>query len=84
MQSSSRSSERYRPKVTFFFLGTVYISLGLVMLALWIASLLLREPALGFGVGAALGIGLGFGFRRLGDGRGEPSRAEALLSVAVL
>lgn len=84
MQFSSRSPSRYLPRVTFFFLGTAYAALGGVMLVLWIASLALREPALGFGVGALLGLGLGLAFRRLGDGRGEPSRAEALLSVAVL
>ncbi len=84
MQFSSRSPERYIPQVTLFFLGTVYLGLGLVMLALSIAALVLHERALGFGVGAILGIGLGVVFRRAGDGRGEPSRAEALLSVAVL
>ncbi|GEM86379.1 TrkH family potassium uptake protein [Meiothermus granaticius] len=84
MQYSSRLPERYIPKVTLFFLGTVYLSLGVILLLLAVAALALREPGLGFGLGALLGIGLGVAFRRAGRGWEEPSRAEALLSVVVL
>jgi trk system potassium uptake protein TrkH len=84
MQYSSRSPERYLPKVTLFFLGTVYLGLGALLLLLAVAALALRERALGFALGGVLGLGLGLLFRRAGEGRGEPSRAEALLSVALL
>jgi trk system potassium uptake protein TrkH len=68
----------------FYFLGVVYLGLGLVMLLLELLSLLLGEPPIGFLVGSVLGIGLGLGFRALGNAKSEPSRAEALVSVALI
>ncbi|RIH90546.1 Trk system potassium uptake protein TrkG [Calidithermus terrae] len=68
----------------FYFLGVVYLALGLVMLGLEVLSLLLGETPWGFLVGSVLGIGLGLLFRRLGDARSEPSRAEALFSLALI
>jgi trk system potassium uptake protein len=67
-----------------YVLGVVYIGLGLVMLLLEVASLVLRESPWGFLVGAMLSIGLGLVLRRLGNPAIEPSRSEALLSVALL
>lgn len=71
-------------RFALYFLGVSYIGLGLVMLGLEALSLGLRESPWGFLAGAVLGIGLGLLFRRLGDRNREPSRAEALLSVALI
>lgn len=71
-------------RFAFYFLGVVYLALGLVMLGLELVSLLLRESPLGFLTGSALGIGLGLWLRSMGSARTEPNRAEALLSVALI
>lgn len=60
------------------------MALGAILLLLAIASLVLREPPLGFLVGAALGLGLGALLRRIGDPKEDPTRAESLLTVAIL
>lgn len=78
------SNERAIPRVALFFFGTVYLALGLILLPLALLSLGLGEPPLGFLVASAVGLGLGWLLRTRGDPRGEPSRAEALLTVAML
>ena len=71
-------------RFAYYFLGVVYLALGLVMLGLEALALALGESPWGFLTGAAVGLGLGWWFRRLGDPRHEPSRAEALLSIALI
>jgi len=84
MRFSKKSPESNLPRVVLYFLGVVYLGLGLVMVPMAVAAVALKEPSLGFFVGATIGISLGFFLRQLGDRKAEPSRAEALLSVAVL
>ena len=71
-------------RFAYYFLGVVYLALGLVMLGLEGLALLLRESPWGFLTGAVVGLGLGGWFRKLGDPRHEPGRAEAPLSIALL
>ncbi|WP_027892294.1 TrkH family potassium uptake protein [Calidithermus chliarophilus] len=70
--------------VATYVTGTVFLGLGGVMGLLGVVDGLYGEDVLGFLVGAALGIGLGLLLRRLGSARSEPSRAEALFTVAAL
>lgn len=70
--------------VATYVTGTVFFGLGGVMGLLGVVDGFYGEDVLGFLLGAVLGIGLGLLFRRLGSVRGEPSRAEALFTVAVL
>jgi trk system potassium uptake protein TrkH len=71
-------------RFAYYFLGVVYLALGLVMLGLEVLSLALGESPWGFLVGAIVGLGLGGWFRSLGDPKLEPGRAEALLSIALI
>ncbi|WP_297860317.1 TrkH family potassium uptake protein [Meiothermus sp.] len=71
-------------RFAYYFLGVVYLAMGVVMLGLEALSLLLRESPWGFLAGAVVGLGLGAWFRKLGDPKHEPGRAEALLSIALV
>lgn len=71
-------------RFAYYFLGVVYLALGLVMLGLEALALVLGESPWGFLTGAAVGLGLGWWFRQLGDPKHEPGRAEALLSIALI
>ncbi|MGK0617422.1 TrkH family potassium uptake protein [Meiothermus cerbereus] len=71
-------------RFAYYFLGVVYLALGLVMLGLEVLSLVLGKSPWGFLVGAVVGLGLGWWFRSLGDPKHEPGRAEALLSIALI
>ncbi len=84
MKSKTRPWLLQNLRFAYYFLGVVYLGLGLVMLALEGLSLLLGESPWGFLAGAVVGLGLGGWFRKLGDPRHEPGRAEALLSIALI
>ncbi len=84
MKSKTRPWLLQNLRFAYYFLGVVYLGLGLVMLALEGLSLLLGESPWGFLAGAVVGLGLGGWFRRLGDSRHEPGRAEALLSIVLI
>ncbi len=71
-------------RFAYYFLGVVYLALGLVMLGLEALALVLGESPWGFLAGAVVGLGVGGWFRRLGDPKHEPGRAEALLSIALI
>ncbi|MER3443594.1 MAG: potassium transporter TrkG [Meiothermus sp.] len=70
--------------VATYVTGTIFLGLGGIMGLLGVVGELYGEDVLGFLLGSALGIGLGLLFRRLGSARSEPSRAEALFTVAAL
>ncbi len=71
-------------RFAYYFLGVVYLALGLVMLGLEALALVLGESPWGFLAGAVVGLGVGGWFRMLGDPKHEPGRAEALLSIALI
>jgi trk system potassium uptake protein TrkH len=84
MKTSLKPSPIKNLRFAFYFLGVVYLALGLVMLGLEALALALGESPWGFLAGAAVGLGLGWWFRSLGDLKHEPGRAEALLSIALI
>lgn len=86
MRSWRRSAEAslWPVPVATYVTGTAFVGLGGVMGLLGVVDGFYGEDVLGFLLAAALGIGLGLLLRRLGSVRSEPSRAEALFTVAAL
>jgi len=84
MKTNAKPWLLHNLRFAYYFLGVVYLALGMVMLGLEALALILGESPWGFLVGAVVGLGLGWWFRSLGDPKHEPGRAEALLSIALI